>query len=150
VASLRSSTVFVCREALSLPGETTSCLSARSSLNRRRVFRAAPPIAKRFHEIFIDRLKRAYKIGITMAYGTDTFLRWKGKPAVRSRFLTSTALSKPAYRPKILCESLTANAARLLGVDKQRGAIKVGQAADIIATPENPLDNILTLKQVTS
>ena len=43
---------------------------------------------------------------------------------------------------------MTTNAARLLGVDKQRGAIKVGQAADIIATPENPLDNIQTLKQV--
>jgi imidazolonepropionase-like amidohydrolase len=44
---------------------------------------------------------------------------------------------------------MTANAARLLAVDNQRGAIKVGQAADIIATPENPLDNILTLKQVS-
>ena len=43
---------------------------------------------------------------------------------------------------------MTTNASRLLGVDEQRGAIKVGQAAHIIATPENPLENIQTLKQV--
>jgi imidazolonepropionase-like amidohydrolase len=40
------------------------------------------------------------------------------------------------------------NAARLLGVEAARGAISAGQFADIIATPENPLDNISTLKQV--
>jgi imidazolonepropionase-like amidohydrolase len=41
------------------------------------------------------------------------------------------------------------NAARLLGVDKVRGAIAPGQFADIIATPENPLENISTLKKVS-
>ncbi len=40
------------------------------------------------------------------------------------------------------------NAVKLLGVDGERGAIRAGQAADIIATPENPLDNIHALKQV--
>ena len=43
---------------------------------------------------------------------------------------------------------MTTNAANLLGVEKNRGAIKVGLIADIIATPENPLENISTLKQV--
>jgi imidazolonepropionase-like amidohydrolase len=44
---------------------------------------------------------------------------------------------------------MTINAARLLGVDKERGALRAGLAADIIATPENPLENISTLKQVS-
>jgi imidazolonepropionase-like amidohydrolase len=43
---------------------------------------------------------------------------------------------------------MTTNAARLLGVEKDRGAIKPGMAADIIATPENPLNNIFTLYDV--
>jgi imidazolonepropionase-like amidohydrolase len=43
---------------------------------------------------------------------------------------------------------MTTNAAALLGVEKNRGAIEPGMAADIIATPNNPLDDILTLKQV--
>jgi imidazolonepropionase-like amidohydrolase len=45
--------------------------------------------------------------------------------------------------------ALTTNAARLLGVDKERGAIRPGTAADLIAPPENPLENINALKQVS-
>jgi imidazolonepropionase-like amidohydrolase len=36
---------------------------------------------------------------------------------------------------------MTMNAARLLGVEKDRGALRVGMAADIIATPANPLQD---------
>jgi imidazolonepropionase-like amidohydrolase len=43
---------------------------------------------------------------------------------------------------------MTANAARLLGVNDERGFLRVGQFADIIATPENPLEKIATLKKV--
>ena len=45
---------------------------------------------------------------------------------------------------------MTTNSARLLGVEKERGAIKENLFADIIATPENPLDNIQTLKKFCS
>jgi imidazolonepropionase-like amidohydrolase len=44
---------------------------------------------------------------------------------------------------------ITTNAAKLLGVEKQRGSIAPGMFADIIATPDNPLENIQTLKSVT-
>ena len=50
---------------------------------------------------------------------------------------------------RAIVKIMTTNAARLLGVDKTRGAIRPGLAADIIATPENPFDNIQTLKQVS-
>jgi len=43
---------------------------------------------------------------------------------------------------------MTMNAARLLGVDGERGAIKPGLAADIIATPVNPLDDIQAVRKV--
>ena len=57
-------------------------------------------------------------------------------------------MSKQAF-PQDTLNIMTTNAAQLLGVDKQRGAIKVGMAADIIATPENPIDNIQNLKRVS-
>ena len=44
---------------------------------------------------------------------------------------------------------MTINAARLLGVENERGAIKPGLAADIIATAANPLDDIDALKEVS-
>jgi imidazolonepropionase-like amidohydrolase len=43
---------------------------------------------------------------------------------------------------------MTVDAARLLGVEKERGAIRPGLAADIIATPGDPTADILALKQV--
>jgi len=50
--------------------------------------------------------------------------------------------------PAVL-RAMTTNATRLLGVDAQRGTLKVGMFADLIATPENPLTNIQTLKRVS-
>jgi imidazolonepropionase-like amidohydrolase len=48
-----------------------------------------------------------------------------------------------------MLRAMTINAARLLGVDGKRGTIKPGLAADIIATPENPLDNIQAVRKVS-
>jgi imidazolonepropionase-like amidohydrolase len=49
----------------------------------------------------------------------------------------------------VILQALTTNAARLLGVEKERGALRAGMKADIIATAANPLDQIGTLKSVT-
>ena len=49
----------------------------------------------------------------------------------------------------VILKSMTTNAAALLGVEKERGAVKAGLAADIIATPDDPLANIATLKHVS-
>ncbi len=102
-----------------------------------------------FHKIFLDRLKRAYKIGVPMAFGTDAFFdvpnETRGTLAI-SYLDSYTEAEIPA---KYILQMLTTNAANLVGVEKQRGAIKAGMFADIIATPENPLDNINTLKKVS-
>ncbi|HVG19325.1 MAG TPA: amidohydrolase family protein [Blastocatellia bacterium] len=104
--------------------------------------------AKRIHASLIDRLKRAYKIGVTVAYGTDLIF----SDPVESRGSWSMTFIdnfiEAGVPPKAILQAMTVNAARLLGVEKQRGAIKAGLFADIIATADNPLDNILALKQV--
>jgi imidazolonepropionase-like amidohydrolase len=100
------------------------------------------------YEPIVDRLRRAYKIGVTMAYGTDIYVvvpRKTPGEAAMSLIDTWIAAGIPA---KVILQSMTANAARLLGIENVRGAIKAGLAADIIAVPENPLDNISTLKKV--
>ena len=104
--------------------------------------------AKRLHAMLIDRLKRAYKVGVTVAYGTDLIF----SDPVESRGSWSMTFIdnfvEAGWPAKATLQAMTINAARLLGVERQRGAIKVGMFADIIATAENPLDNILALKQV--
>jgi imidazolonepropionase-like amidohydrolase len=105
----------------------------------------APALAPQF----LDRLKRAYRIGVIMAFGTDVLLTRpdKSRGAYALDFLEDYI--KVGMPAREILRMMTTNSARLLGVDKQRGAIKENMAADIIATPENPLDNILTLKQVS-
>ena len=41
-------------------------------------------------------------------------------------------------QPRAILQALTVNAARLLGVERERGTIEPGMAADIVATPANP------------
>lgn len=105
----------------------------------------APTLAPQF----LERLKRAYKVGVIMAFGTDVLLTNpdKSRGAYAIDFLEDYI--KVGMPAREILRMMTTNSARLLGVEKERGAIKVNMAADIIATPESPLDNILTLKQVS-
>ncbi|HSZ20455.1 MAG TPA: amidohydrolase family protein [Candidatus Acidoferrum sp.] len=101
------------------------------------------------HAVFVDRLKRAYQIGVTMAFGTDMFVYIPGETrgAMAAEYVDSWA--EAGVPAKDTLRAMTINAARLLGVDAERGAIKPGLAADIIATPENPLDNIQAVRKVS-
>ena len=49
---------------------------------------------------------------------------------------------------KDILKMMTSNPARLLGIDKERGAIRKGLAADIIAVPGDPLADIDALREV--
>jgi imidazolonepropionase-like amidohydrolase len=101
------------------------------------------------HSVFVDRLKRAYQIGVTMAFGTDVIVAVPGenRGTLAAEYVDSwTEAGVPA---KDTLQAMTINAARLLGVDKERGSIQPGLAADIIATPENPLDDIQAVRHVS-
>jgi imidazolonepropionase-like amidohydrolase len=108
-----------------------------------------PATSKFFHDTFIDRLKRAYRIGVTMAYGTDTFFEAPGHTRGTLAISYIDSFVEAGVSTKDILKIMTTNAAQLTGVEKQRGALKPGLFADIIATPENPLDNIQTLKKVS-
>jgi imidazolonepropionase-like amidohydrolase len=102
-----------------------------------------------YHRQWVDRLRRAYKVGVTLVYGTDAI---DFKPGITRGQDAITGIDPwveagvPA--PAIL-RAMTTNGTRLLGVDDVRGRIAVGQYADLIATPDNPLTNIQTLKEVS-
>ena len=106
-------------------------------------------LAKQWHARSVDRLKRAHKIGVTLAFGSDLIF-WAADET-RGTWTISQIDSfvEAGIPPRAILAAMTTNAAQLLGVEKARGAIKPGLFADIIATPENPLDNISTLKQVS-
>lgn len=99
-------------------------------------------------ERILDRLRRAYEIGVKMAFGTDVLLtlpdRSRGEMALDFLDVWLAAGIPPAH----ILKAMTTNAAELMRLQKQRGTIAAGLAADLIATPENPLEDILTLRKV--
>jgi len=113
-----------------------------------RAMGASDEKARKTASQIIDRLKRAHKIGVKMAFGTDVILdlpgKTRGQMALDYLKIWTTAGIPPA---KIL-KSMTTNVAELLAIQDERGAIAPGQFADIIATPENPLTNIEALRGV--
>ena len=84
-----------------------------------------------------------------MAFGTDVFVAVPGETrgTLAAEYVDSWV--EAGVPAKDTLRAMTINAARLLGVDNERGAIKPGLAADIIATPENPLDNIQAVRKVS-
>jgi imidazolonepropionase-like amidohydrolase len=101
------------------------------------------------HEVWVDRLRRAYTIGVNMAFGTDVDIALAGETRGTLTIDYISTWVEAGVPPADILRAMTINAARLLGVDKERGALKPGLAADIIAVPENPLDNINTLRKVS-
>jgi imidazolonepropionase-like amidohydrolase len=104
--------------------------------------------AQGWHATMVDRLRRAYRMGVTMAFGTDTMFGFRGQTRGTLAISQLDSWAEASVPAKDTLKAMTTNAVRLLGVDGERGAIRPGLAADIIATPDNPLDNIHTLKNV--
>jgi imidazolonepropionase-like amidohydrolase len=103
---------------------------------------------KAIHARRVERLSRVYKAGVTLAFGTDIMIdveqKTRGQLAIG--YLTSFV---EAGIPNVeILRALTSNPARLMGMETQRGRIVKGMFADFIATETNPIDDIMTLKQV--
>src|SRR5713226_6569435 len=101
------------------------------------------------HKIWVDRLKRAHMIGVNMAFGTDVIDALPGETRGTLAVDYIQSWMEAGVPAADTLRAMTVNAARLLGVDKERGFLKPGMAADIIGTPENPVEDIRTLKRVS-
>jgi len=100
------------------------------------------------HKIWVDRLRRAQKVGVNMAFGTDVIEAVGGETRGTLSISFIDSWVDAGVPAGDILRAMTVNGARLLGVDKERGFLKAGLAADIIATAENPEENIQTLKKV--
>jgi imidazolonepropionase-like amidohydrolase len=97
---------------------------------------------------FADPVKRANAKGVTLVFGPDVIFTTKEYPRGRLSIETIDNWVAAGIPPRVILQALTVNAARLLGVEKTRGFLKVGMRADIIAVGDNPIEKIETLKNV--
>src|SRR5690606_37592670 len=96
----------------------------------------------------VDRLKRAYKIGTKMAFGSDIMVNLPGLNRVQSNLKILDSWKAAAIPPSYILQTMTLYAAELLGIEKERGVLEQSYYADIIALKNNPLDDIEAIKSV--
>lgn len=96
----------------------------------------------------LDRLKRAHRIGVKMAFGTDVVLELPGRSRVELMLEFLDVWIEAGIPPAKILQCMTSNAAELLRVQNERGSLSAGKAADIIAVGENPLERIVALRRI--
>jgi imidazolonepropionase-like amidohydrolase len=87
---------------------------------------------------------RAYKAGVKIAFGTDAAVYPHGQNAKEFEYMVQAGMP-----PMYVLQAATTHAAELLHKSDQLGRIAVGRAADVVAVPGNPLQDITTMQHVS-
>lgn len=90
-----------------------------------------------------DTFGRAYKAGVPIAFGTDAGVFPHGENA--KEFIYMTEAGMPVMKA---LQSATMTNAELLDMNGKLGVLATGYLADIIATDEDPTQNINTVENV--
>ncbi len=90
-----------------------------------------------------DTFGRAYKAGVPIAFGTDAGVFPHGENAKEFIFMTEAGM--PVMKA---LQSATVTNAELLDMKDKLGVLTAGYLADIIATDEDPTQNINTVENV--
>lgn len=96
-----------------------------------------------------DRLRRAYKIGVPLAFGTDDTHDQPGLDRGQVSLEFIDGWIDAGVPPVDILRALTINGAKLLKITEQRGSIAKGRYADLVAVPANPLSDIRVLMKST-
>ena len=94
-----------------------------------------------------DRLRRAMKIGVTIAAGSDNYLDM-GMPQGEAAKHNLFAYAEAGMPNVNVVQAATWNAARLLGLENRIGIVKPHAYADIIAVEGDPATDIHALERV--
>lgn len=96
----------------------------------------------------IDRLRRAYKVGVKIGFSTDIVTDYKDEDRAQMTWDYLAVWRAAGVTNAEVLKCMTTINAELLRIQKDRGAIAAGLFADIIAMPSNPLDDIESLRKV--
>ncbi len=100
------------------------------------------------HEAFVDRLRRAHALGVPYVFGSDIVYTKEGETRSSLTFTILDNFRKAGIPPADQLRAMTVNAARMMGLDNERGQISEGLAADIVAMPSNPLEDTRALEDI--
>jgi imidazolonepropionase-like amidohydrolase len=90
-----------------------------------------------------ETFARAYRAGVTIAFGTDAGVSPHGDNALEFAYMVDAGMP-----PMEAIRSATLTTAELLGMERELGSLAEGKIADIIAVAGDPLEDIATLMNV--
>jgi len=99
--------------------------------------------AKAAYAAHADMFRAALKVGVKIAFGTDSAVSPHGLNAQEFGLMTDLGMS-----PAAALHTATTSAAQLLGVADKLGTIEKGKLADLVAVPGNPLTDIHQTEKV--
>ena len=91
-----------------------------------------------------ETFSKAYKRGVKIAFGTDAGVFPHGDNGKEFTYMVEAGM--PAIEA---IKAATSVGAGILGMADKIGTIEAGKLADIVATDENPLQNIKTMEKVS-
>jgi len=95
-----------------------------------------------------ERLMRAVRAGVKVAFGSDEYYNAPGRTRGQSSLLTLQAYQEAGMSPLEVLRAATVNSAALLGWGDRIGSIEPGKLADIIAVDGDPLKDVKDLQRV--
>ena len=104
--------------------------------------------AEQFAKSNGERLMRAVRMGVKVAFGSDEYYNAPGRTRGQSSLLTLQAYQEAGMSPLEVLRAATLNSAALLGWGDRIGAIEAGKLADIIAVEGDPLKDVKDLQRV--
>ena len=109
---------------------------------------AGHPVSAQAYQRTVAGLKNAYENKVLLTFSTDAdyFVAGKTRGEVCLEFLKSW--KDAGVPPAEILKAMTTNGYKVADIDKVRGPIKAGLAADFIAVPGDPLTDIDALKNV--
>lgn len=93
-----------------------------------------------------ERLRRAVKLGVPIAAGSDMYLSMPRMTRGQASLLVYEAYTEAGMTPMEIIHAATRNAAELLGMQDRVGTLEPKKLADIIAVPGDPLEDIRALE----
>lgn len=101
---------------------------------------------KASHQIRVRNLRLARRCGVTVAMGSDAGT--PGNHCGRNMLEVEIMVREAGFSPAEAIRAATVNAARLMGMEAELGALEPGRIADVIAVPRDPLRDIQALHEV--
>lgn len=113
-----------------------------------RIMQGNETAARKWSEKIVQRLRLAHEVGTPLTFGTDVAFSEPGRTRADLMFDYLSVWKAAGISPWETLRAMTMNAAVLLGISKERGTLRQGQYADLIAVKSNPLEDLESLRSI--